>query len=78
MFLISVEKYQGLRKSCSCQKKTKKHVWVLTGPVSDLLTENYQNGDLVPVRGQEFPLYSVTAPYTAYRYPIILSRKLLS
>jgi hypothetical protein len=26
------------------------HVWALTGPVSDLSTEN---GDLVPVRGQE-------------------------
>jgi hypothetical protein len=29
------------------------HVWALTGPVSDLSTENNRNGDLVPVRGQE-------------------------
>ena len=52
-FLKSGKTYYGLRKNCSCQRETKMHVWALTGPVSDRSTENYRNGDLVPVRGQE-------------------------
>ena len=52
--LIRTEKHQQLKTKYYRQIKHKMCVWVLTRPVSDLGTENYQNGDLDPVRGQEY------------------------
>ena len=36
--------------------------------VSDLSMENYQNGDLVPVRGQEYMVESGTGAYCIVLY----------
>jgi hypothetical protein len=52
--LMRNQKYQRLKSKYHRQIKHKVRVWALTGPVSELATENYQNGDLDPVRGQEF------------------------
>ena len=49
--LIRTEKHQQLIIKYYRQIKHKMSIWALTGPVSDLATENYRNGD--PVRGQE-------------------------